>query len=133
MCSTPAQPDGRTCDDGNACTQTDTCRAGTCTGANPVACSAADQCHTTGTCAPATGLCSNPAKQDGATCDDGNTCTGMDMCRGGVCTGSDPVVCAAPDDCHVAVCTRRARCRVRRTRPARFCPRHGAHGDHARR
>ncbi len=133
MCSTPARPDGSACDDGNACTRTDTCQAGTCTGANPVTCSAADQCHTAGTCDPATGVCSNPAKQDGATCDDGNACTRTDMCRGGVCTASHPVVCAAPDDCHVAFCTRRARCRIRRTRPARFCPRHASHGDHARR
>jgi hypothetical protein len=51
---------GTACDDGNACTQTDTCQAGVCTGGNPVTCTALDQCHTAGTCNPTTGICSNP-------------------------------------------------------------------------
>ena len=34
MCSDPAKPDGSSCSDGSACTQTDTCQAGTCTGSN---------------------------------------------------------------------------------------------------
>jgi hypothetical protein len=51
---------GTACNDGNACTQTDTCQAGACTGANPVVCSASDACHTAGTCDVGTGLCSNP-------------------------------------------------------------------------
>ena len=38
VCSNPAKADGTACNDGNACTQTDTCQAGTCTGANPVVC-----------------------------------------------------------------------------------------------
>src|SRR5439155_896245 len=42
LCSNPTTPDGASCNDGNACTQTDTCQAGTCTGANPVVCAAAD-------------------------------------------------------------------------------------------
>src|SRR5437016_3386727 len=33
LCSNPTKPDGAACNDGNACTQTDTCQAGTCTGA----------------------------------------------------------------------------------------------------
>ena len=59
-CSNPTKADGTPCNDGNACTQTDTCQAGTCTGANPVTCAAPDQCHDAGTCNPATGVCSNP-------------------------------------------------------------------------
>jgi hypothetical protein len=31
-CSNPPQPDGTTCDDGNACTAQDACRSGVCTG-----------------------------------------------------------------------------------------------------
>src|SRR5262249_61140473 len=38
------------CDDGDACTQADSCQSGTCVGANPAVCTAADQCHTAGTC-----------------------------------------------------------------------------------
>src|SRR5207249_10891658 len=37
-CSNPAKPNGATCDDGSACTRTDTCQAGTCIGTNPVVC-----------------------------------------------------------------------------------------------
>jgi hypothetical protein len=96
------QVDGQACDDGNACTQTDTCQAGTCTGSNPVICAASDQCHVAGVCNPANGQCSNPNKADGSACDDGNACTQTDTCQSGVCTGSNPVVCAASDQCHVA-------------------------------
>ena len=67
----PAKADGTSCSDGSACTQTDTCQAGTCTGSNPVTCTAADQCHDAGVCNPATGACSSPAKADGTSCSDG--------------------------------------------------------------
>src|SRR5215469_1066679 len=40
---------GTACNDGNACTQTDTCQAGVCVGSNPVVCAASDQCHVGGT------------------------------------------------------------------------------------
>ena len=73
-----------------------------CTGANPVVCAAQDQCHEAGTCNPATGACSSPVKADGASCIDGNACTQTDTCQAGVCTGANPVVCAAQDQCHEA-------------------------------
>src|SRR5438094_2331660 len=99
-CTNPAKTDGTACNDGNACTQTDTCQSGTCTGANAVVCSASDQCHDAGTCNPATGACSNPAKPNGTACNDGNACTQSDACQAGVCTGGNAVVCPAPDQCH---------------------------------
>ncbi|TMB24937.1 MAG: hypothetical protein E6J71_00230 [Deltaproteobacteria bacterium] len=101
-CSTPNKADGTACTDGNACTQSDTCQAGTCTGANPVVCTALDQCHDAGTCDPANGTCSNPTKVDGTTCTDGNACTQTDTCQAGACAGANPVVCAALDQCHDA-------------------------------
>lgn len=76
------------CDDGNACTQTDTCQAGACSGTNPVQCTALDQCHDAGSCDPATGACSNPAKADGTSCDDGDACT-LEECRSGICLAID--------------------------------------------
>lgn len=94
--------DGQLCDDGNACTQTDTCQAGVCVGATPVVCAAQDQCHTAGLCDPGTGACSQPAKGDGSACDDGNGCTQTDTCAAGACVGDAPVVCAAQDQCHTA-------------------------------
>ncbi|HEV8199592.1 MAG TPA: LamG-like jellyroll fold domain-containing protein [Candidatus Polarisedimenticolia bacterium] len=102
QCSNPAAPNGTSCSDNNACTQVDTCQAGTCTGANPVVCTPLDQCHTAGSCDPQNGQCSNPAKADGTTCSDGNACTQTDTCQAGTCTGGNPVVCTATDQCHVA-------------------------------
>ncbi len=54
-----------------------------------VTCTALDQCHVAGTCNPATGVCSNPTKQDGQICDDGNVCTQGDHCVNGVCMGNN--------------------------------------------
>jgi hypothetical protein len=101
-CSNPAKQDGTSCTDGNACTQSDVCQAGVCTGTNPVACAASDQCHDAGVCDPASGTCSNPAKRRGTPCDDGDACTQIDTCQAGVCTGKNPVVCTASDQCHDA-------------------------------
>ncbi|MHB8877961.1 MAG: MYXO-CTERM sorting domain-containing protein, partial [Myxococcaceae bacterium] len=80
--------------------QTDTCQTGTCTGSNPVVCAALSQCHDVGTCDAATGACSTPAKSNGTACTDGNACTQTDTCQTGICTGSNPVVCAALSQCH---------------------------------
>jgi len=101
-CSSPAKANGTICDDGNPCTQTDTCQSGTCTGSSPVTCTASDQCHLPGTCSTATGTCSNPVKPNGTACDDGNLCTQTDTCQSGTCTGSSPVTCTASDQCHSA-------------------------------
>ncbi|TMA90614.1 MAG: hypothetical protein E6J71_17315 [Deltaproteobacteria bacterium] len=100
VCSNPAREDGTACDDGSLCTRTDTCQAGQCTGGDPVVCTALDQCHAVGDCDPASGTCSNPTKEDGAACDDMSLCTRADTCQAGQCTGGDPVVCTALDQCH---------------------------------
>jgi hypothetical protein len=102
VCSNPNAVDGTACNDGNPCTQSDTCQSGQCAGSNPVVCAALDGCHLPGTCDPSTGACSNPTAADGTTCSDGNACTQIDSCQSGICTGSNPVVCAAPDPCHTA-------------------------------
>jgi MYXO-CTERM domain-containing protein len=101
-CSNPPAEDGIPCDDGSACTRSDSCQQGVCTGADPVVCQAQDQCHPAGTCDPATGQCSQPVAENGTTCDDGDACTQSDTCQQGVCTGANPVVCQAQDQCHVA-------------------------------
>jgi len=100
LCSNPAKIDGVRCDDGNKCTQSDSCQAGTCTGASPLVCAALDQCHDAGTCSPATGACSNPNKAMGSPCDDGDACTQTDACVSGMCVGQSPVTCPPPDECH---------------------------------
>ena len=93
---TRRRPTGRPATTANACTQTDTCQAGACSGGNPVTCTASDQCHDVGTCNPATGACSNPAKANGTSCSDGNACTQTDTCQSGACAGANPVICTAP-------------------------------------
>jgi hypothetical protein len=101
-CSTPELADGTGCDDGDACTRSDSCQAGVCSGADPVVCQPIDQCHAAGTCDPASGQCSTPALADGTGCDDGDACTQSDSCQAGVCVGADPVVCQPIDQCHAA-------------------------------
>jgi hypothetical protein len=99
--------DGTACDDGNACLQTDVCLAGVCTGGNPVLCTALDQCHDVGVCAPATGICSNPPRADQTPCNDGDLCTN-DACVAGVCVGV-PLDCddanpCSNDSCSMGLC-----------------------------
>jgi hypothetical protein len=102
-CTYAALPDGAGCNDRNACTQTDTCQQGVCTGANPVSCagsSGGGQCETAGICNPSTGTCVNVPVPDGFGCNDGNPCTQTDSCRNGTCVGEDPKVCTTSDQCH---------------------------------
>jgi MYXO-CTERM domain-containing protein len=99
-CSNSCQAISGACSDGNGCTQTDTCQSGSCVGSNPTTCPASDQCHVAGTCDTGTGICSNPRKTDGASCDDGNPCTTLDACSLGVCAAVGFVVCTAADECH---------------------------------
>jgi hypothetical protein len=100
-CTNPAKPNGSICNDGNACTRTDTCLSGACQGANPVVCTGTDQCHDGGTCNPASGLCSGPAKANGTRCSDGNACSQGDTCQSGSCVPGTAVTCAPSDQCHV--------------------------------
>jgi hypothetical protein len=102
LCSDPARSDGTPCDDGSLCTRSDACMGGMCVGADPIVCTALDSCHAVGACDPATGVCSSPAKANGAACDDGNGCTQTDACQAGVCVGGNPKVCTARDACHQA-------------------------------
>jgi hypothetical protein len=104
VCSDPAKTDGADCDDGNACTQTDGCQAGSCVGVDDVVCTASDQCHDVGTCDSTSGVCSDPAKTDGADCDDGDNTTN-DGCVAGACVGLKPGQCQSAKDCDsLAMC-----------------------------
>lgn len=99
-----AAPNGTMCDDANACTRTDACQAGACTGGNPIVCTASDQCHVAGTCNPATGACSNPARADGTACNDGDGCTTADRCTSGQCAGGAPRACDDGEPCTADAC-----------------------------
>src|SRR5262249_59390006 len=93
------QPNGTTCDDGNACTQNTTCTGGVCGGGTTTTCTALDQCHDVGVCNPLNGVCSNPAKTNGTTCNaDSSGCTQGDSCQAGTCTAGPVPACTTPPD-----------------------------------
>ena len=91
--------DGTGCDDGNACTENDTCAGGACTGGAPVTCFDQDIC-TDEACDTNLGCVFTYNTAD---CDDGNACTETDRCDLGVCRGI-PVpscTCTSNADCLV--------------------------------
>jgi hypothetical protein len=92
-----AQPtnEGLPCNDGNDCTAGEKCVSGTCgSPSSSVSCSALDTCHTIGSSVPSTGVCTNPAKQSGSSCNDGSSCTTNDACdANAACVGA--MTCAA--------------------------------------
>ncbi|MCH7687838.1 MAG: hypothetical protein IH899_14335, partial [Planctomycetes bacterium] len=99
-------PDGSACDDDDACTENDQCTAGSC-GGTAVDCSGAgDQCNTA-SCDPngAEGNCGilTPVT-NGTPCSDGNACTTVDTCSGGVCVGGAPANCDDGSDCTTDGC-----------------------------
>ncbi|AUX46017.1 uncharacterized protein SOCE26_075200 [Sorangium cellulosum] len=94
---------GPTCDDGNACTRTDTCSEGACKGADEVVCPA-DACQQASQCDPRSGTCAPAVNgRDDTPCDDGNECTEEDSCSAGTCRGAREVNCAC-SGCEPYVC-----------------------------
>jgi hypothetical protein len=102
QCQNQAQT-GTGCNDGDACTDLDSCQAGQCTGKPKPPCDDKNPC-TTDTCDPKTGTCAfanhtNP-------CSDGNACTIGDACKNGACLPG-AVSASACDDgnpCTVDAC-----------------------------
>lgn len=100
-----ALEDGAACIDGDACTLTDVCQDGACTGTEDVLCPPPDDCHEAAACVPESGECAYVPKPDGSPCDDGDPCTQVDICTAAACAGGTPMACAPQDDCHeVGVC-----------------------------
>jgi len=101
LCEYATKADGTLCDDMNACTLNDKCDMGNCKPGDPMVCVASDQCHLAGTCDPAIGVCSNPAKPNKTVCNDGDACTLNDKCFFGACIGT-PKQCTALSQCYNA-------------------------------
>jgi MYXO-CTERM domain-containing protein len=108
-CSAVPKPNGTSCTDGASCTTGDACQSGVCKG-TPVVCPLPDQCHNAGTCAPATGTCSNPPKTNGTACNDANACTTADTCQGGTCTGGPALPCNDSNQCTIDGCAAATGC-----------------------
>lgn len=97
-CTTTAAPNGTSCSDGQACTRGDVCTGGTC-GGTAVDCAAMTNMCNVGMCSASTGTCSAVPVADGVACNDGLSCTVVDTCRGGTCTGVGVgEICNATDD-----------------------------------
>jgi hypothetical protein len=85
------------CEDGNACTTSDTCSEGLCEPGSATDCTDGNACTDDG-CNPTTG-CAYTSNT--ATCDDGSVCTIGDRCSDGVCTAGTSTL-----DCNDAnICT----------------------------
>jgi hypothetical protein len=97
---------GRSCDDGNACTEDDLCRAdGSCAG-TPKTCAVTEPRCQSAACNPATGQCETTNFDVGTPCADDDRCDGDEACDGsGVCAAGVPVQCPQPNDpCQAAIC-----------------------------
>jgi len=93
--------EGAPCDDGNACTQIDTCQGGACVGSSPLVCSTDNPCLTA-SCDPILGCVTTPKPAD-TPCDDANRCDGREKCDGaGSCVEGTPETCPEPGQCQEA-------------------------------
>ncbi len=73
------------CDDGNACTEGDTCTSGVCKPKTFIVCNDGNTC-TNDSCDTKTGKC--VYAPNAFNCTDGNACTYNDACTGGGCKGT---------------------------------------------
>ena len=94
---------GSTCDDGNACTDKDTCSLGACLPGALTICDDNDPC-TADACDTKTGKCTTPAAADGSVCDDGQKCTLNDACYAGKCASGQALVCQDDNPCTADAC-----------------------------
>jgi len=94
---------GTPCDDGNFCTVSDTCQAGTC-GAGPARdCGDGNQC-TADSCDEGNDTCVNTAVSDGTSCNDGAFCTTNDSCQAGNCQAGPARDCGDGNACTADSC-----------------------------
>ena len=84
--------DGKKCEDGNACTVDDVCKAGKCGGGKDKACPNGKPCDLV-TCHPTTGKCGLEAKKDGDGCIDSEPCMTGKACKSGKCEGGKKKDC----------------------------------------
>ena len=94
-CEPQPTNEGGSCNDGQYCTNPDTCQGGTCTG--PLR-----NCNDSNVCTDDS--CDDVADQcvhanNTASCYDGNACTTNDSCSGGNCVGGPPLNCNDTNVC----------------------------------
>ncbi len=93
---------GGVCDDGDACTLGDSCQGGACQPGAPKTCKSSDVCHVA-QCDAASGACVEVPGNDGASCQD--LCTPTGVCSAGACAPTSLTDCSFLDSqCGVGVC-----------------------------
>ncbi|MFT7622601.1 MAG: hypothetical protein ACI9WU_001774 [Myxococcota bacterium] len=95
-CEENEAPDGKECNDDNACTVGDLCLGGTCTSDALIPCDDENPC-TDDACEPEFGCVATPNVNS---CDDGDDCTVGDTCSESVCIPGDENICG--DTCNAA-------------------------------
>jgi hypothetical protein len=93
-----SQNNNRVCEDGDFCTEPDTCANGTCRSGPRKTCNDSNPC-TVDSCVPSTGCVYDPNALTGTPCDDGNPCQRGDLCGGGRCTPGPIDGCAQQQSC----------------------------------
>jgi hypothetical protein len=94
------------CDDANACTTGDACVDGACAGTGQLSCDDDNMC-TNDLCDPSSG-CKYTYNE--APCNDGNLCTGGDVCQGGTCVGTVQSNCNDFNPCTTDSCDKEVGC-----------------------
>ena len=95
----------KACDDGNGCTQQDTCKAANCVGI--ISCDDSNPC-TDDSCDFKAGKCLNSNTTD--LCDDGDACTTQSHCKGGSCQGEVAKLCEDNEQCTDNACDKAKGC-----------------------
>src|SRR5439155_1263172 len=96
-CVSAAVPDGASCSDGDACDGKDTCEQGLCAAGTPLVCNDNNPC--TAQLSDQASGCSETPVPDGASCSDGNVCSGDETCQPGTCPPGTPLVCNDNNPC----------------------------------
>lgn len=103
-CTALPANDSSPCDDGKFCTLGDTCQKGVCQGGATMTCPGGDACHV-GACDEASQGCVQQPGNNGAQCDDKDSCTYFGTCSGGTCMKGPPIDCTFLDGiCTQGVC-----------------------------
>jgi len=97
---------GKTCDDGTACTEKDTCKSGVCAGGKAVKCDDGNVC-TDDSCDKAKGCIALP---NTASCTDANACTVEDRCHQGACKPGAAAKCDDGNVCTDDTCKASSGC-----------------------
>ncbi|MSP92368.1 MAG: hypothetical protein EXR79_11285 [Myxococcales bacterium] len=100
--------DGKPCNDKNACTSGDLCKAGSCVAAGKIDCDDGNAC-TGEACEPKKGCVITHL--DGKACNDNNACTTEDACKAGQCTGKTPMACSDGNPCTTDSCEVKGGCK----------------------